>query len=250
VLTERPVRYLAAKVVGFCLLVSGLSTACSSADNHADAAASATPSASARPTLAPLRPMRQPTKPFQVTRFPKATGSTELDSIRYGLKKVAWVSLGTIPSSTRSSCTVSNADLVAIKEKTSKSFTCSVVTGTKHTTGKDKSKKTTIVDATTTRFAVRATRRSSTIDWTYSARSLPVSQARIYHEMVRQADDPARVTCMVQGTVLLRVGDPDPVRCFVTHPDNTQTTYFGGLDTLGALSFATAKELERDKATR
>jgi hypothetical protein len=194
--------------------------------------------------------MRQPTKPFQVTRFPKETGSTELDSIRFGLKKVAWVSLGTIPSSTRSSCTVSNADLVAIKEKASKSFSCSVVTGTKHTTGKGKTEKTTIVDSTTTRFAVRATRRGSTIDWTYSARSLPVSRAKIDHEMIRQADDPARVTCMVQGTVLLRVGDPDPVRCFVTHPDNTQTTYFGGLDTKGALSFATAKELERHKASR
>jgi hypothetical protein len=41
------------------------------------------------------------------------------------------------------------------------------------------------------------------------------------------------------------VGDPDPVHCFVTHPDNSQTSYFGGLDTKGALSFATANELER-----
>ena len=189
--------------------------------------------------------MKQPTKPFQVTRFPKETGSTELDSIGYGLKKVTWVSLGAIPDTTRSACTVSNADLVAIKEKTSKSFVCSVVTGTKQATGTGKAKKTLIVDSTTTQFAVRATRRGSTIDWTYVARSLPVSQAKIEHEIVRQSDHPARVTCMVTGTVLLRVGDPDPVHCFVTHPDNTQTTYFGGLDTKGALSFATAKELER-----
>jgi hypothetical protein len=189
--------------------------------------------------------MRQPTKPFQVTKLPKQTGSTELDSIRYGLKKLAWVSLGAIPDSTVSSCTVTNADLVAIKEKASKAFSCAVVTGAKIATGKGSSKKTTVSDKVTTHFSVRATRRSSSIDWTYTARSLPVSQAKIEHEIARQAKDPARITCLVDGTVLLRVGDPDPVHCFVTHPDNSQTPYFGGLDTKGALSFATAKELDR-----
>jgi hypothetical protein len=251
VLTGHRVRQLAAKVVGLCLLVGGgLVTACSSADNPPAAGTPKTPAATATPTLAPLKPMRQPTKPFQVTQFPKETGSTELDSIRYGLKKVTWVSLGAIPSSTRSSCTVGNADLVAIKEKASKSFSCSVVTGRKRTTGKGKSKRTVVVDRTATRFGVRATRRGSRIDWTYTARRLPVSQAKIEHEMVRQAHDPARVTCLVRGTVLLRVGDPDPVRCFVTHPDNSQTTYFGGLDTKGALTFATATELQHRKLKR
>ena len=192
--------------------------------------------------------MQQPTKPFQVTKLPKQTGSTELDSIRYGLKKVTWVSLGAIPGSTTSSCTVDNGDLVAIKDKSSKSFSCDVVTGARRTTGQGGSKKTTVADPTTTRFAVKATRKGSTIDWSYVARSLPVSQAKIDHEIARQAEDPARITCLVDGTVLLRVGDPDTVHCFVTHPDNSQTSYFGGLDTKGALSFATARDLERSKA--
>lgn len=241
-LIDRPVRRVAAQVVGFCLLVSGLVTACSSADNGS-ASSSETPGGGPPPKLAPLKPMQQPTKPFQVTKLPKETGSTELDSIRYGLKKVAWVSLGAIPDSTKSTCTVDNADLVAIKQKASKAFSCAVMTGIKQTTGN--SKRTTVGDLTTTTFAVRATRRASTIDWTYTARSLPVSQAKIEHEIARQADDPARITCLVDETVLLRVGDPDAVHCFVTHRDNAQTSYFGGLDTKGALSFATAKELER-----
>jgi hypothetical protein len=245
VLTDRPARRVAVRIVVSCLLLSGLVAACSSADNGQAGDAPETPVSRAAPTLAPLRPMKQPTKPFLLSKLPKETGSTELDSIRYGLKKVAWVSLGALPGSTRSTCTVDNADLVAIKEKASKSFSCAVVTGTRQTTGKGSSKKTTIVDMATTRFGVRATRRGSTIDWTYSARSLPVSQAKMEHEVVRQADDPARVTCLGQGPVLLRVGDPDAVHCVVTHPDNSQTSYFGGLDTKGALSFATAKELER-----
>ena len=193
--------------------------------------------------------MKQPTKPFQATKLPKQTGSTELDAIRYGLKKVTWVSLGAVPGSTTSSCTVDNGDLVAIKEKSSKSFSCAVVTGTPLTTGKGGTKKTTVADPTTTHFAVKATRRGSTIDWAYVARSLPVSQAKIEHEIARQADDPARITCLVSGTVLLRVGDPDSVHCYVTRPDNSQVSYFGGLDTKGALSFATATDLERSKGS-
>lgn len=246
-LTDRPARRVAFRIVGSCLLLSGLVAACSSADNGQAGDASGTPASRATPTLAPLRPMKQPTKPFLLTKLPKETGSTELDAIRYGLKKLAWVSLGALPGSTRSTCTVDNADLLAIKEKASKSFSCAVMTGTKQTTGKGSSKKTTIVDENATRFGVRATRRGSTIDWTYSARSLPVSRAKLQHEIARQADDPARVTCLGQGTALLRVGDPDAVHCVVTHPDNSQTSYFGRLDTKGALSFATTRDLKRSR---
>jgi hypothetical protein len=242
VLTDRCVRRVAVHVAGFALLLSGLVTGCSSADNEEPSNAETLVS-DAPP--ARLRPMEQPTKPFQLTKLPKQTGSTELASIAHGLKKIAWVSLGAIPGSTSSDCSVSNTDLLAIKEKGSKSFTCDVVTGTKKRAGEGSSKKTTIAGKTTTRFTVRATRRGSTIDWTYSARSLPVLRAKLQHEIARQADDPARVTCLGEATVLLRVGDPDAVHCVVTHPDNTQTSYFGGLDTKGALSFATAQDLER-----
>ena len=243
-LIDRPLRRVTTHLVGFCLLIGGLVTGCSSADKGPGASSADTPG-DAAPTLAPLKPMEQPTKPFQLSKLPKETGSTELDSIRYGLKKLAWVSLGAVPDSTKSTCTVDNADLVAIKEKASKSFSCSVMTGAKLTTGTGGSKKTTLTDEVTTRFSVQATRRSSAIDWTYTARSLPVSRAKIEHEIARQAKDPARITCLGDGTVLLRVGDPDPLHCFVTHPDNSQTSYFGGLDTKGSLSFATAKDLER-----
>ncbi len=238
-LTDR-VRRLAIRILGSCLLFSGL-VACSSADNGG------TPSADSPGDAPParLKLMDKPTKPLQVSEFPKETGSTELDSIRYGLKKVAWVSLGTIPGSTNSACTVTNTDLLAIDEKKSESFSCHVVTGTRQTTGKGSAKKTEIVDEVRTRFTVRATRKGSTIDWTYSARSLPVSQARMQHEIARQADDPARVTCLGEDMVLLRVGDPDALHCVVTHPDSSQTAYYGGLDTKGALTFATAKDLER-----
>jgi len=199
----------------------------------------------APPAPGKLKPMDKPTKPFQVSEFPKATGTTELDSIRYGLKKVAWVSLGTVPGSTNSVCTVNNTDLLAIDEKKSESFSCHVVTGTKQTTGSGSAKKTEIVDEIRTRFTVRATRKGSTIDWTYSARSLPVSLVKMQHEIARQADDPARATCLGEDVVLLRVGDPDALHCVVTHPDNSQTSYFGGLDTKGVLTFATANDLER-----
>ena len=243
-LTARPVRRMAIHIVGSCLLLSGLVAACSSADNGGTPTAD-TPGVDAPPEPARLKPMDKPTKPFQVSKLPRETGTTELDSIRNGLKKVAWVSLGTTPKSIKSACTVDNTELLAIDEKASKSFSCDVVTGTKQTTGRGESKKTEIVDEIRTRFTVRATRKGSTIDWTYSARSLPVSRAKMEHEIARQADDPARVTCLGGDTVLLRVGDPDALHCVVTHPDNSQTSYYGGLDTKGALTFATAKDLER-----
>lgn len=177
------------------------------------------------PTAAPaasIKPMVVPTKPYPVPSMPAKPAKTdELTSIGYGVKRVAWASAGTVDPTTSAACATTNAKLVV--EKAALRFDCVVTAGGIRTT-----------------FAITSTTGAEHITWNFKVARLPVTEKKVEYEASRQAFKPARVTCDVDGTELVPLGDPDAITCWVAQTDNTSVTYHGGLDANGVITFALA----------
>jgi hypothetical protein len=187
----------------------------------------APPAASSTPTPTPtaaasLLPMVQPTKPYGLPKMPaKPANADELTSIGYGVERIVWASAGVVDPKTTVSCATTNAKLVV--DKATLRFDCVVTAGGLKTT-----------------FAITSTTGAQKISWDFKVARLPVTEKKVVYEASRQAYKPARVTCDIEGTELVPLGDPKAITCWVAQPDNTSVTYLGGLDDSGVITFALA----------
>jgi hypothetical protein len=188
-----------------------------------DAAPTASPTPSPTPSAAAsLLPMVQPTKPYGLPTMPaKPANADELTMIGYGLERVVWASAGVVDPKTKVSCATTNAKLVV--DKAALRFGCVVSAGGVKTT-----------------FAVASTTGAEKISWHFTVARLPVTEKKVVYEASRQAYRPARVTCDIEDTELVTLGDPNAITCWVAQPDNTSVTYHGGVDDSGVITFALA----------
>jgi hypothetical protein len=185
----------------------------------------ATPPITPTPTptaAASLHPMSQPTKPYGLPKMPaKPANADELMSIGYDLERVVWASSGVVDPKTAVTCATTNAKLVV--DKAALRFDCVVTAGGVKTT-----------------FAVTSTTGAKKIGWDFKVARLPVTEKKVVYEASRQAFRPARVTCDIDDTELVPLGDPNAITCWVAQPDNTSVTYHGGLDDSGVITFTLA----------
>jgi hypothetical protein len=149
---------------------------------------------------------------------PSPKKADELETLGYRLERVVWASLGTVDPKTHVACDTTNDKLVTVKAAL-----------TFH--GDVKAR------GTTTRFVVTTKTGTTSIDWTFKVEKLPMTTKKIEYEAARQAFEPARVTCDVDGTELVPVGVPTAVTCWVAQTDNTSVAYRGGLDATGVITF-------------
>jgi hypothetical protein len=166
--------------------------------------------------------MVQPTKPYGLPKMPaKPANADELTSIGYGVERIVWASAGVVDPKTAVTCTTTNAKLVV--DKAALRFDCVVTAGGVRTT-----------------FAITSKTGADKISWDFTVARLPVTEKKVAYEASRQAFKPARVTCDIDGTELVPLGDPNAITCWVAQPDNTSVTYRGGLDDSGVITFALA----------
>jgi hypothetical protein len=184
-------------------------------------ASTSTPTPTAAPA-ASIKPMEQPTKPYPLPKMPaKPAKADELALIGYGVERIVWASAGTVDPKTSVACATTNAKLVV--EKASLTFDC-VVTAS----------------GVRTRFAISSRTGAQHITWKFKVDRLPVTVKKVEYEASRQAFKPARVTCDLDGTELVPLGDPNAITCWVAQTDNTSVAYRGGLDDSGVITFALA----------
>ena len=91
-----------------------------------------------------------------------------------------------------------------------------------------------------TTFAITSTTGAKHITWDFKVAQLPVAEKKVEYEASRQAFKPARVTCDIDGTELVPLGDPSAITCWVAQTDNTSVAYQGGLDGSGVITFTLA----------
>jgi hypothetical protein len=167
-----------------------------------------------------LSPLPQPRKTFDTPRMPNAPSKTdtELMRIAYQLKTVVWESSGIVdPKTTKARCTKSADEIIQVGRY---AFTCDVS-----------------LWGSSTEFKVRAKVNRSAVEWSWSAKRLPVSEDKAVHEATRQSFKPARVTCDVTKLELVEVGVERGLTCWVTDVYNKSTPYYGELLPDGALAF-------------
>lgn len=186
------------------------------------------PTSTATPVPTPtLTAMAQPKKPYpSPAPLPLGKNPSELDSMKYAMEKVVWASLGTADPKTSAFCTTLSKMLVRATHPVH--FTCTIKAG-----------------GVGTEFKVVATKKTDEIDYAFTTTKLPVTMRKVDYEAARQVFDPAKINCDVAKTKLVPVGDPDQITCWVTHPGNTRTRYFGELDRYGVLTFRTQNQLRK-----
>jgi len=86
----------------------------------------------------------------------------------------------------------------------------------------------------------RAKTGAKHITWDFKVARLPVTEKKVEYEASRQSFKPARVTCDIDGTELVPLGDPNAITCWVAQTDNTSVAYHGGLDDSGVITFTLA----------
>lgn len=171
---------------------------------------------------ASLTPMLQPTSPYPLPSMPaKPAKADELTSIGYGVERIVWASAGTVDPKSAVACSTTNAKLVV--EKALLRFDCVVTASGVRTT-----------------FAISSTTGAKHISWKFKVARLPVTSNKVQYEASRQAYKPARITCDVDGTALVPLGDPKAITCWVAQTDNTSVAYHGGLDDSGIITFTLA----------
>ncbi len=208
-----------AAVGGALLIVLAGCSGSGAADQSA--ALPATPTATPSPA-ASLRPMVQPTKPYTLPSMPpKPAKADELTLVGYGVKRVVWTSEGFVDPKTSAACDTTNAKLVV--EKASLRFDCVVTAG-----------------GVRTAFAITSKTGAKHITWDFKVARLPVTEKKVEYEASRQSFKPARVTCDIDGTELVPLGDPNAITCWVAQTDNTSVAYHGGLDDSGVITFTLA----------
>lgn len=166
--------------------------------------------------------MTQPAKPYPLPSMPaKPAKADELTLIGYGVERVVWASAGVVDPKTTIACGTTNAKLVV--EKAALQFDCVVTASGVRTT-----------------IAISSTTGAKHINWDLRLARLPVTEKKVEYEMSRQAFKPARITCYVDGTELVPLGDPSAITCWVAQTDNTSVRYHGGLDDSGVITLTLA----------
>lgn len=205
------------------LLVVTLAGCSGSATDDTSAPQSSTPTPTpSAAAAASLKPLVRPTKPYPLPSMPaKPAKADELTSIGYGLERIVWASAGVVDPKTSVACATTNAKLVV--DRAALRFDCVVTASGIRTT-----------------FAITTTTGAQRINWIFKVVRLPVTETKVEYEVSRQAFKPARVTCDVDGTTLVPLGDPEAITCWVAQTDNTSVTYVGGLDDSGVITFTLA----------
>jgi len=212
---------LGAAVAAMVIVLAGCGSA--GAADGSDESAAVTPTPTPTPAAAAsLSPMTQPAKPYPQPSMPlKPAKADELTLIGYGVERIVWASAGVVDPTTTVACNTTNAKLVV--EKAALRFDCVVTASGVRTT-----------------FAISSTTGPKHIAWDFKVARLPVAQKKVEYEMSRQAFKPARVTCDLDGTELVPLGDPDAITCWVVQTDNTSVSYHGGLDDSGVITLTLA----------